>query len=140
MFATNVLAPNILTALVRQPQRPIYLSSGLHRGTTAQLDDVFWRKRCWDGGEAYSETKLYETMLAFCDRAPLARRFLKRAGTGMGAHKDERFGITRRHQPGSSHASVAHRERRSAGDGTISIATSAKCSYSLNHKPDRDKT
>jgi NAD(P)-dependent dehydrogenase (short-subunit alcohol dehydrogenase family) len=65
VFATNVLAPYILTALMRRPQRLIYLSSGLHRSTTAQLDDVFWRKRRWDGAEAYSETKLYDTMLAF---------------------------------------------------------------------------
>jgi NAD(P)-dependent dehydrogenase (short-subunit alcohol dehydrogenase family) len=71
VFATNVLAPYILTALMRRPQRLIYLSSGLHRSTTAQLDDVFWRKRRWDGAEAYSETKLYDTMLAFA----IARRW-----------------------------------------------------------------
>src|SRR6204780_2267840 len=65
VFATNVLAPYILTALMLRPQRLIYLSSGLHRSATAQLDDVFWRKRRWDGAEAYSETKLYDTMLAF---------------------------------------------------------------------------
>jgi NAD(P)-dependent dehydrogenase (short-subunit alcohol dehydrogenase family) len=65
VFATNVLAPYILTALMLRPEKLIYLSSGLHRRTTAQLDDVFWRKRTWDGTEAYSETKLYDTMLAF---------------------------------------------------------------------------
>src|SRR5580692_855995 len=70
VFATNVLAPYILTALMR-PQRLIYLSSGLHRSTTAQLDDVLWRKRSWDGTVAYSETKLYDTMLAFA----IARRW-----------------------------------------------------------------
>jgi NAD(P)-dependent dehydrogenase (short-subunit alcohol dehydrogenase family) len=60
-----------LTALIRRPQRLIYLSSALHRSATAQLDDVFWRKRRWDGAEAYSETKLYDTMLAFV----IARRW-----------------------------------------------------------------
>jgi NAD(P)-dependent dehydrogenase (short-subunit alcohol dehydrogenase family) len=58
VFATNVLAPYILTALMRRPQRLIYLSSGLHRSTTAELDDVLWQKRRWDGTTAYSETKL----------------------------------------------------------------------------------
>jgi NAD(P)-dependent dehydrogenase (short-subunit alcohol dehydrogenase family) len=71
VFATNVLAPYILTALMRRPQRLIYLSSALHRSTTAQLDDVFWQKRRWDGAEAYSESKLYDTMLAFA----IARRW-----------------------------------------------------------------
>jgi len=71
VFATNVLAPYILTALMRRPQRLIYLSSVLHRSTTAQLDDVLWQKRRWDGTKAYSETKLYDTMLAFA----IARRW-----------------------------------------------------------------
>src|ERR1700729_3697516 len=71
VFATNVLAPYILTVLMMRPERLIYLSSGLHRSTTAQLEDVFWRKRSWDGREAYSETKLYDTMLAFA----IARRW-----------------------------------------------------------------
>jgi NAD(P)-dependent dehydrogenase (short-subunit alcohol dehydrogenase family) len=71
VFATNVLAPYILTVLMRRPERLIYLSSGLHRRTTAQLDDVFWQKRSWDGTAAYSETKLYDTMLALA----IARRW-----------------------------------------------------------------
>jgi NAD(P)-dependent dehydrogenase (short-subunit alcohol dehydrogenase family) len=71
VFATNVLAPYILTVLMMRPERLTYLSSGLHRSTTARLDDVFWRKRSWDGTEAYSETKLYDTMLAFA----IARRW-----------------------------------------------------------------
>ena len=71
VFAINVLAPYILTALMHRPQRLIYLSSALHRSTTAHLDDIFWQKRTWDGTEAYSETKLYDTMLAFA----IARRW-----------------------------------------------------------------
>jgi NAD(P)-dependent dehydrogenase (short-subunit alcohol dehydrogenase family) len=45
VFAINVLAPYILTALMHRPQRLIYLSSALHRSTTAHLDDIFWQKR-----------------------------------------------------------------------------------------------
>src|ERR1700678_4646201 len=71
VFATNVLAPYILTALMRRPQRIIYLSPGLHRSTTAELDDVRWQKRRGAGTTAYSETKLYDTMLAFA----VARRW-----------------------------------------------------------------
>ena len=65
VFAINVLAPYVLTALVERPSRLVYLSSGMHRGADASLDDVEWRKRRWDGAAAYSESKLYDVLLAF---------------------------------------------------------------------------
>jgi NAD(P)-dependent dehydrogenase (short-subunit alcohol dehydrogenase family) len=65
VFAINVLAPYVLTALVERPSRLVYLSSGMHRGGDASLDDVDWRKRRWDGAAAYSESKLCDVLLAF---------------------------------------------------------------------------
>ncbi len=65
VFAINVLAPYVLTALVERPSRLVYQSSGMHRGADASLDDVEWRKRRWDGAAAYSESKLYDVLLAF---------------------------------------------------------------------------
>jgi NAD(P)-dependent dehydrogenase (short-subunit alcohol dehydrogenase family) len=65
VFAVNVLAPYILTALMRKPKRLVYLSSGLHRGARANLDDVQWQRRAWDGTAAYSESKLHDVLLAF---------------------------------------------------------------------------
>jgi NAD(P)-dependent dehydrogenase (short-subunit alcohol dehydrogenase family) len=35
VFATNVLAPFVLTALIERPARLVYLSSGMHQGATA---------------------------------------------------------------------------------------------------------
>jgi NAD(P)-dependent dehydrogenase (short-subunit alcohol dehydrogenase family) len=64
-FAVNVLAAYVLTALVDRPPRLVYLSSGLHRGATPRLDDVEWTERRWDGRAAYSDTKLFDTVLAF---------------------------------------------------------------------------
>jgi len=64
-FAVNVLAAYVLTALVDRPARLVYLSSGLHRGATPSLEDVEWTKRRWDGLRAYSDTKLFDTVLAF---------------------------------------------------------------------------
>lgn len=64
-FAVNVLAPYLLTARMRLPQRLVYLSSGMHLGATAQFDDVLWRQRSGAGAAAYSESKLYILMLAF---------------------------------------------------------------------------
>ncbi len=64
-FAVNVLAAYVLTALVARPGRLIYLSSGMHRGGTPSLDDAEWTKRRWNGAQAYSDSKLFDTVLAF---------------------------------------------------------------------------
>ena len=65
VFAVNVLAPYVLTALIEQPDRLVYLSSGMHHSAEANLDDLLWRKRPWRGADAYAESKLYDAMLAF---------------------------------------------------------------------------
>lgn len=64
VFAINVLAPYVLTALVERPQRLVYLSSGMHRSAEPRLDDVAWTKRRWQGAAAYSESKLCDVLLA----------------------------------------------------------------------------
>jgi NAD(P)-dependent dehydrogenase (short-subunit alcohol dehydrogenase family) len=65
VFAINTLAPFILTALIERPKRFVYLSSGMHDRANANLDDLLWRKRRWDGSSAYAESKLHDVMLAF---------------------------------------------------------------------------
>jgi NAD(P)-dependent dehydrogenase (short-subunit alcohol dehydrogenase family) len=65
VFAINTLSAYILTALIERPKRLIYLSSGLHHEADANLDDILWQKRSWDGTQAYSESKLHDAMLAF---------------------------------------------------------------------------
>jgi NAD(P)-dependent dehydrogenase (short-subunit alcohol dehydrogenase family) len=64
LFAINVLAPYLLTALIERPKRLVYLSSGMHRGAGSSLDDLCWTRRPWSGGEAYAETKLQDVLLA----------------------------------------------------------------------------
>ncbi len=71
VFAVNVLAPYILTALIERPDRLVYLSSGMHRGVRPRFDDRFWTKRAWSGSSAYAESKLYDVLLAFA----VARRW-----------------------------------------------------------------
>lgn len=71
VFAVNTLAPYILTALIERPKRLVYLSSALHRGANASLEDLAWTKRRWHGTEAYAETKLHDVLLAFA----VARRW-----------------------------------------------------------------
>jgi NAD(P)-dependent dehydrogenase (short-subunit alcohol dehydrogenase family) len=65
VFAINTLAPYVLTALIERPKRLVYLSSGMHERANANLDDILWRKRAWDGSSAYAESKLHDVMLAF---------------------------------------------------------------------------
>jgi NAD(P)-dependent dehydrogenase (short-subunit alcohol dehydrogenase family) len=75
VLAVNVLAPYLLTALVERPARLIYLSSGMHRGGRASLDDIDWTARRWDASQAYSDSKLFVTTLALAiaDRWPDVR-------------------------------------------------------------------
>ncbi len=65
VFAINVLAPYILTALIERPDRLVYLSSGLHRGANARLDDLTWTRRAWNAAAAYAETKFLDVLIAF---------------------------------------------------------------------------
>jgi len=65
VFAINTLAAYILTALIERPKRLVYLSSGMHHYADADLDDILWRRRRWNGSAAYAESKLHDAMLAF---------------------------------------------------------------------------
>jgi hypothetical protein len=60
-----VLAPYLLTSLMRLPGRLVYLSSGMHRGGDPSTDDLQWSRRRWQGAQAYSDSKLWDTVLAF---------------------------------------------------------------------------
>ena len=76
VFAVNMLAPYLLTALIGRtgpgrPGRLVYLSSGMHRGGDASLDDPQWKRRRWNGAQAYADSKLFDTVLAFA----VARRW-----------------------------------------------------------------
>jgi NAD(P)-dependent dehydrogenase (short-subunit alcohol dehydrogenase family) len=71
VFAVNVLAPYLLTALITRPDRLVYLSSGMHRGGDSDLSDLQWTQRPWNGPQAYSDSKLFDVVLAFA----VARRW-----------------------------------------------------------------
>ena len=65
VFAINVLAPYVLTGLIKRPGRLVYLSSGMHRGGDPDLTDPQWEHRRWNGSQAYSDSKLFDVVLAF---------------------------------------------------------------------------
>lgn len=64
VFAVNVLAPYVLTALIERPKRLVYLSSLLHDGAEIDMDDLSWTTRAWDGMKAYSESKFMDALLS----------------------------------------------------------------------------
>ena len=71
VFAINTLSAYVLTALIERPKRLVYLSSGMNHHADANLDDILWKKRNWNGSSAYAESKLHDAMLAFA----IARRW-----------------------------------------------------------------
>jgi NAD(P)-dependent dehydrogenase (short-subunit alcohol dehydrogenase family) len=74
-LAVNVLAPYLLTAWIRGPSRLVYLSSGMHESGDRSLRDLDWTSRRWNGLQAYCDSKLLVTALAFAfDRRAPERR------------------------------------------------------------------
>jgi NAD(P)-dependent dehydrogenase (short-subunit alcohol dehydrogenase family) len=65
VFAINTLSAYVMTALIERPKRLVYLSSGMHHHADANLDDILWQERRWNGSQAYAESKLHDAMLAF---------------------------------------------------------------------------
>src|SRR6266542_2307225 len=57
VFAVNVLAPYLLTALIDRPGRLVFLSSGMHLGGDRDLDDLQWTRRRWNPSRAYAQAR-----------------------------------------------------------------------------------
>jgi NAD(P)-dependent dehydrogenase (short-subunit alcohol dehydrogenase family) len=114
VFAINTLSAYILTALIERPKRLVYLSSGMHHHADANLDDILWKKRPWNGSTAFAESKLHDAMLAFAIAA-LAGSILQFTGAGLGADENGRAGGSRRYEASASDASLARGWGRSEG-------------------------
>jgi len=65
IFHINVVAPYLLTALMPVSPRMIYLTSGLEEDGRWHPEDLQWSDRDWDGMQAYSDSKLHDSMLSF---------------------------------------------------------------------------
>ena len=121
VFAVNVLAPYLLTALITRPDRLVYVSSGMQASGDARFDDAQWVKRRWNGSQAYSDSKLFVVMLAFA-AARLWPAVKSNAITpGWVATKMGGARRARRSRAGRPHAGLAGGERRcgSRGDGPL---------------------
>ena len=127
LLAINTLAPYMLTALIDQPDRLVYLSSGLHRGGEGSLDDLDWRARPWDAARAHAESKLHLVALGVRARPVLARRAQQRRRPGLSADTHGRGGCAGRPRYGRAYAGLARGRRRCghAGERQISASTTA---------------
>jgi NAD(P)-dependent dehydrogenase (short-subunit alcohol dehydrogenase family) len=63
IFSVNTVAPYILTALMTRPRRVVYISSGMHRSGTPDLQGIDWTNAARRPA-AYSDSKLYVTTLS----------------------------------------------------------------------------
>ncbi|MFI7407427.1 SDR family NAD(P)-dependent oxidoreductase [Streptomyces sp. NPDC049627] len=61
VMPVNIIAPYLLTALLRTPRRLVYLSSGSHYDGRPSLAGVDWRGR---SAGSYADSKLFVTTLA----------------------------------------------------------------------------
>lgn len=61
VMPVNIIAPYLLTALLRGPRRLVYLSSGSHFAGRASLAGIDWRGK---SAGSYSDSKLFVTTLA----------------------------------------------------------------------------
>ena len=63
-FQVNVLAPYLLTALLPRPGRLVFVSSAMAADGVADLTDLRYDVRPWNGVEAYASSKLLDLALA----------------------------------------------------------------------------
>ena len=62
VLPVNVVAPYLLTVLIKRPQRLVYLSSDMHQGGRANVDDLDWSGH--RPAASYSDSKLLLTAFA----------------------------------------------------------------------------
>ena len=77
----------MLTALIDRPDRLVYLSSGMHHDGTAALNDIDWKRRRWNGTQAYCDSKLHVTALRWPPRV-LAGHAEQRRRPRLGPNED----------------------------------------------------
>ena len=95
VFAVNVLAPYVLTALIERPDRLVYLSSSMHSGARLGHLADHWRDRRWVGPTSYSQSKFLVTALAFA----VARLWPEVCSNAVDPEGPCCAGSTDRHEP-----------------------------------------
>jgi len=113
IFAINVLAPYLLTALMLPAERLVYLSSGMHVGGDPSLEDLQWENRRWNGAQAYSDSKLFDVVLAFAVARKRPQTLSNALEPWLGPDENGWRRCAGRHGARTGHAGLACLERRS---------------------------
>ena len=121
VFAINVLAPYLLTALIEPPRRLVYLSSGMHRGGDVRPD-----RPAMDGTPLERIAGLLGQQVAryragVRGRPPVATGAQQRGGTRVGADQDGRPRRAGRHGAGPGDAGLAGGQRRRGSHGEWAV-------------------
>ena len=96
VFAVNVLAPYLLTALMERPDRLVYLSSSMHMGARPARLAAYWQDGRWVGADQLLADQVPGHGAGLRGSPALARGAVQRGGSGLGAHPDGRpFGARR---------------------------------------------
>jgi short chain dehydrogenase len=137
VFAVNVLAPYILTALIEKPDRLVYLSSGTHHGVRLRMDDLLWTKRSFlELLFGLCGEQALRCFAGLCRRSPLERRQIQCAGAWMGSDKDGRPLSAGRSSSGVRNPGLACYERGRVGavDWWVFLPSTPSCA-----EPDRER-
>ena len=92
LWAVNVLAPYVLTALMHKPGRLVYLSSGMHTGGDPSLDDLQWYRAPLERQPGLFGHQAPRRAPRLRRRAALARRAVECGPSRMGADPHGRLG------------------------------------------------
>ncbi|GLA97337.1 hypothetical protein AtubIFM61612_007938 [Aspergillus tubingensis] len=83
LVSVNLIAPYVMSCLLRPPKRLVFISSNLHRyADMSSMDDMFWFKRGearYQSYPAYCDSKLHVMLLANA----VARRFRNTSVTSV---------------------------------------------------------
>jgi NAD(P)-dependent dehydrogenase (short-subunit alcohol dehydrogenase family) len=79
VFAVNVLAPYLLTALIIPPDRLVYLSSGMHVGGDPHLRDPQWAARRFEWRASLLGQQAARRCVGVRRGSPVAERAVQRS-------------------------------------------------------------
>jgi NAD(P)-dependent dehydrogenase (short-subunit alcohol dehydrogenase family) len=139
------LAPYLLTEWIERPSRLIYISSDMHASGDTSLQDLDWMRKRWNGVQAYCDSKLFVTTLAFALRRRWPEVHVNAVDPGWvptwmgGAGAPDDLELGTRLRPGSPSATTRPRQR-AAATGTTAGAIRPPRRSSTNSSKTRCST
>ena len=121
LWAVNVLAPYVLTALIERPERLVYLSSGMHLGGDPSLEDLQWIKAPLERQPGLFRHQAPRRAARLRRGTPLAKRLVECRHARLGRNEDGRPRGDRRPLSGAPDPGVARGERQAGRAGIRAV-------------------